>query len=81
MVHCLLYIARLDGALQNIFPINLFKEVLCMEHYPRLQGHPDPTSTLNSLGRKFYWRFMANDDFDCVKDSQLCAEARGTLTK
>lgn len=76
-----MHIACLDGALQKIVPTSLRQLVIYLANYPHLQGYLGATRIFNSLRRKFYWLYMANNDFDTVRNYQSCAKTRGALTK
>jgi len=68
----------LDGRLQKVVPRTLVPTVLRLAHDPVHAGHPGGTRMYAAVRETYYWRTMASDIFQFVKDCRSCARIRGT---
>ena len=68
--------APLDGAVQVVVPAALQPRILYLEHFPRSVGHPGVTRMFRTLRKRFFWKKMAADVADTVRNCDACARNR-----
>ena len=65
-----------DGAHQVVVPASLQEQVLLLEHYVTLAGHPGESHMYAAMRRYYYWVVMAADVVSYVRKGNSCARQR-----
>jgi Integrase zinc binding domain len=68
--------AHLDGSRQIVIPAVLRSRLLHLEHFPKVAGHPGMTRMFRSMRKRFFWKHMAADVSETIRQCPVCAKNR-----
>jgi hypothetical protein len=61
---------------QIVVPLTLRRRLLHLEHYTKTAGHPEVARMFRSLRRRYFWRTMAAEVAETVKQCAVCPNNR-----
>jgi Integrase zinc binding domain len=68
--------ASLDGYRQIVVPAVLRPQLINLEHFPKVAGHPGITRMFRSMRKRFFWKHMAPDVSETIRQCLICAKNR-----